>query len=103
MPDLAAAAVLFGSQLAALAALAATAYVLGRLLTRRLMLAPGIERAAVSATVGLAALGHLGLFLGLAGRLTRPALLAALAAVHLLGVISWRDLAADLRAMGSWS
>jgi len=101
MPDLAAAAAFLGSQLAALAALAATAYVLGWLLTRRLPLAPGIERAAVAATVGLAALGHLGLFLGLAGRLTRPALLAALAAVHLLGVISWRDLAADCRAMES--
>src|SRR5262245_14204185 len=81
--------------------LAASAYVAGRLLTRRLPLAPGIERAAVAATVGLAALAHLALALGLAGRLTRPYSIAALAAVHLLAWRSWRDLAADLRAMAS--
>lgn len=98
MNDPVAAAVFFGSQIAVVAALAATAYILGRLLTRRLSMALGIERAAVAVTVGLAALAHLALFLGLAGRLTRPALGAALAAVHLLGIPGWRDLAADLRA-----
>jgi hypothetical protein len=97
MPD-PAVPLFLASQAAAVAALAATAYVLGRLLTRRLPLAPGIERAAVAATVGLAALAHLALFLGLAGRLTRPALAATLAAVHLVSIRSWRDLAADARA-----
>src|SRR5690349_8583080 len=104
MPDLAATAALVGSQAAALAALAATSYVLGRLLTRALPLAPGVERAAVACTVGLAGLADLALFLGLLGHLTRPALAAALATIHLIGLVGlridlrpWRDLAADVR------
>ncbi len=97
MADLPATALFVASQALALALLAAGAYVLGRLLTRRLPLAPGIERAAVAATVGLAALAHVALFLGLVGWLTRSALVAALAAVFVLTLRSWRDLGEDLR------
>ncbi len=98
MTDLAAAAFFFSSQVGLVAGLAATAYVAGRLLGRRLPLAPGIERAAVAVTLGLAALAQLGCLLGLAGWLTRPALAGALAALHLAGFRAWGDLAADARA-----
>jgi len=100
MPEPAATAVFVGSQAAAFAGLAATAYLLGRLLTKRLPLAPGLERAAVAVAAGLAGLAHVGILLGLIGWLTRPAVVAVLAAVLLAGWQGWRELGDDLRAAG---
>lgn len=76
--------------LLAILILAATAYVFGRLLAPR----PGdaVERWAIPMALGLAALSHLGLFLGFAGLLKPIPVLLALAGIHLLGFRVWREL-----------
>ena len=78
------------SFLLAVLILAATAYVLGRLLAPR----PGgaVERWAIPTALGLAAVSHLGLFLGFAGLLKPIPVLLAAALVHLLGLRVWREL-----------
>jgi hypothetical protein len=79
--------------------LAATAAVLGRRLIGTVGVGEGIERWAISTTLGLALLAHLGLLLGLAGWLRPvPVLLAALV-IHLLGLPVWRELARDLAGL----
>jgi hypothetical protein len=78
------------------AALAATAYVLGRLLTGDLE-AP-VERRALPMALGLAMLAHLGLLLGFA-RLLRPVPeLIAVLAIHLCGISLWRRFPAAARS-----
>jgi Dolichyl-phosphate-mannose-protein mannosyltransferase len=85
------------SFLPAVLTLAATAYVLGRLLAPRP--AGAVERWAIPMALGLATLSHLGLFLGFA-RLLRPVpVLLALAAVHLLGLHVWRELLREVGAL----
>jgi 4-amino-4-deoxy-L-arabinose transferase-like glycosyltransferase len=79
----------YGGHLLALALLAATAWVLGCLLSRSLPLA-GVERVVLPAVLGVAGLGYLAFLLGLVHALTRPALLVALAALHLAGWRFWR-------------
>jgi dolichyl-phosphate-mannose-protein mannosyltransferase len=74
--------------------LAATAYVAGRTACLRLALAGAAERWGVATALGLLLLAHLAFLLGLLGLLARGPLLAALAAVHLAGWRSWRELAA---------
>jgi hypothetical protein len=83
----------------ALLALAATAFVLGRLLTGEL--GRPVERWAVPASLGLAALAHLGLLLGLAGLLRPVPVLILLAGIHLLGREVWRGLFRSWRTRGS--
>jgi hypothetical protein len=68
--------------------LAVTAFVLGRLLAGGLD--RPVERWAIPMACGLAALAHLGVLLGLAGLLRSAPVLAALAAIHLLGIPVWR-------------
>jgi len=70
--------------------LAVTAFILGRLLTGELD--RPVERWAVPMACGLAVLAHLGLLLGLAGLLRPAAVVAVLAAIHLLGIPVWRGL-----------
>ncbi len=71
-----------------LGVLAATAFVLGRILTADLDRA--VERWAIPAALGLAGLAHLGFVLGLASLLRPGALLLVLAGIHLLGFRVWR-------------
>jgi hypothetical protein len=87
-----AAALLLGFALA-LAILAVTAFVLGRVLIGKRIgeLDRPVERWAIPTALGLAALAHLGLFLGLAGLLRPAPVLLAAAAVHLLGFRVWRE------------
>ena len=68
--------------------LAATAFVLGRILTGRLDRA--VERWAIPMALGLAGLAHLGFFLGLAGFLRPAVVLLAVAGIHVLGLRAWR-------------
>jgi hypothetical protein len=77
----------------ALAVLAVTAFVLGRILLgkRTGELDRPVERWAVPTALGLAGLAHLGLLLGLAGLLRPAPVLLAAAAVHLLGFRIWRQ------------
>lgn len=94
MPALAqGAALLLGVGLAVLT-LAATAYVLGRILAPR----PGgaVERWAIPAALGLAAIAHLGLLLGFARLLKPVPELLAVAGIHLLGLRVWRELPGEL-------
>jgi hypothetical protein len=70
--------------------LAATAFVLGRLLAGKLERA--VERWAIPTALGLALLAHLGFFLGLAGLLRPVAVLLAVAGIHVLGFRVWRGL-----------
>jgi hypothetical protein len=77
--------------------LAVTAYVLGRLLTGGLD--RPVERWAIPTALGLAALSHLGLLLGLAGQLRPLPVLLAVAAIHLLGIPLWRRLPAAARGV----
>jgi dolichyl-phosphate-mannose-protein mannosyltransferase len=83
----------FLEHVVALVLLAATASAAGRLLSGRLDGSGPAERLAVSAALGLALLAHLLFFLGLLGLLKPCPLLAALAAIHLLGRGVWRELA----------
>ncbi|HEX6864510.1 MAG TPA: phospholipid carrier-dependent glycosyltransferase [Thermoanaerobaculia bacterium] len=76
-------AIFLGLHLLALALLAATAYVAGRLVLRGL---EGLEGIAVSTALGLTLLAHLMLALGALGLLTRTALIVLIVAIHLLGV-----------------
>ncbi len=82
------------SFLPAVLILAATAYVLGRLLAPR----PGgaVERWVVPTALGLAAFSHLGLLLGFAGLLKPVPVLLAFTGIHLLGHRVWRELPGEL-------
>jgi 4-amino-4-deoxy-L-arabinose transferase-like glycosyltransferase len=86
-----------GSHLLALAVLAATAYVAGRLVLRRWIETEGLERFAVSSAFGLVLLAHLGFALGSFGLLSRGPVTAGLAAVHLLGFPVWREMLGEMR------
>lgn len=93
------------SFLPAVLILAATAYILGRLLAPR----PGgniddsiddnIERWAVPMALGLAAICHLGLFLGFARLLKPLPVLLVYSGIHLLGFRVWRELAGEAGAL----
>lgn len=85
------------SFLPAVLILAATAYVLGRLLAPRL--GGAVERWAVPTVLGLAAMAHLGLFLGFAELLKPIPVLLTLAAIHLLGFGVWRELLREVGAL----
>jgi len=65
---------------AALALLAATAWVAGRLATRRWIAMEGLERLAVSTALGLSLLAHAAFALGALGLLTWSALIVLVAA-----------------------
>ncbi len=69
--------------------LAATAFVLGRLLAGTLDRA--VERRAIPMALGLAGLAHLGFFLGLAGLLRPGVVLLVVAVIHVLGFRVWRE------------
>ena len=91
MSDLVAVATI-ARPLAALGILAATAWIVGdALLGARLGRLGAAERWALATTLGLGAIGQGMLLLGLIGLLDRKAVLAAVAAVHLLGWRRWRD------------
>jgi 4-amino-4-deoxy-L-arabinose transferase-like glycosyltransferase len=77
-----------GAAALAVLALAATAFVLGRLLTDELD--RPVERWALPTACGLAVLSHLGLLLGFAGLLRPAPVLLILAAVHLPGFRIWK-------------
>lgn len=80
-----------------LALLAVTAWVAGRLATRRwIEMEDGLERFAVSTALGLTLLAHAAFALAAAGLLTRSMLIALAAAIHLLGIPVWRE------ALGAW-
>ncbi len=86
-----------------LALLAATAFVLGRELTRRLPYRDAGEAAAFSTALGLGALGWLLFLLALAGWLTREAILGLGVAVHLGGFRVWRRAGSRARRLiGGW-
>jgi hypothetical protein len=78
--------------------LAASAYVAGALLTRRMTLSGMVERGAIRMAAGLLALAHLGLALGLLGHLSRGPVLAALGGLHLLGARVWPETWSAVRA-----
>lgn len=82
------------SFLPAVLILTAAAYVLGRLLAPR----PGgaVERWAIPAALGLAALSHLGLLLGFAGLLKPVPVLLVLVGIHLPGFRIWRELSREV-------
>ncbi len=80
-----------------LLALAATAYLLGRLATRRLAFAGRLEREEVSVVLGLALAAHLLLLLGFAGLLRPLPMLLLAAGIHAAGFRAWRELWADRR------
>ena len=82
--------VFYGGHLLAFVLLAATAWVLGRLLLGTLPLAGTWEGVALPAALGVAGLAHLAFLLGLVHLLSRPALLLALAAIHAAGW--WRGI-----------
>lgn len=92
------------SSLLAVLILAVTAYVFGRLLAPR----PGgaVERWAIPTALGLAAISHLGLFLGFAGLLRPLPVLLSLSGIHLLGFRVWRELPREIgitvRQIPSW-
>jgi 4-amino-4-deoxy-L-arabinose transferase-like glycosyltransferase len=81
--------------------LAATAYVLGRTVTRRLLFAGRLERVAVSTALGLALAAHLLLLLGLLGLLKPLPVLLLAVVVHATGIPAWRELWADPRGASS--
>jgi len=80
-------------------ALAATAYVAGRSLTRRLATESAAERFAVSLTLGLAVLAHLGLLLGMLSLLRRGPLIILMIGIHVAGARCWLEAARDVRAV----
>jgi hypothetical protein len=92
-------AVFYGAHLLAFALLAATAWVLGRLLLGSLPLAGTWEQLAVATALGIAGLAHLAFLLGLVHLLSRPALLLALVAIHIAGW--WRGIWGDLPWRGA--
>lgn len=77
-----------GAHLLAFALLAATAWVAGRLVLRRL---EGLEGFAVSTALGLTLLAHAAFALGALGLLNRTALIVLVAGIHLLGLPLWRE------------
>ncbi|HEX6903699.1 MAG TPA: phospholipid carrier-dependent glycosyltransferase [Thermoanaerobaculia bacterium] len=94
------------SWIVAVAALAATAYVLGRRVAGwsklGLSFQDRLERDAVSAALGLALLAHLLLLLGLAGLLRPGPVLLLVAAVHIWGFPVWRERIAEIRPRPVW-
>lgn len=93
MADLLAALVLLAGFTLGVLGLAATAFVLGR----RFVETEGIaERWAVSTSLGLALLAHVGLLLGLVGWLRPVPVLLVAAGIHLLGISAWRELVRHL-------
>ena len=84
-------AAFLGLHLLALALLAATAYVTGRLATRRWLETAGLERLAVCTALGLTILAHLAFVLGSLRLLARGPLIAVVVAIHLLGLPVWRE------------
>lgn len=89
MPEAAqASALLLGTPLAILV-LAATAFVLGRLL------AP-LKGWTIPMILGLAALAHMGLFLGFVGLLKPVPVVLAVSAIHLMGLRIWRESSRDI-------
>lgn len=77
--------VFWGSQLLALLLLAATAWVAGRIATRRLDLGTGWEGFAIPVALGMVVLAQVLLLLGFVGLLSRGSVLGVVVAVHLLG------------------
>jgi hypothetical protein len=80
-----------------LLALAASAWVAGRVALRRMPLTRG-ERLALPVVAGLALLGPLLLLLGFLELLSRGPLLLLLAAVHLAGLGAWKEIVGEARA-----
>ena len=78
------------THLLAFALLAVTAWVAGRLATRRWIAMEGLERLAVPAALGLSLLAHAAFALAALGLLTRSSLIVLAAAIHLLGIPVWR-------------
>jgi len=108
LAKLAPAAAFLTFHLLALFFLTVTAFVTGRLITRRLPAdgdAGGGGDAwggfGVAVAVGLGIWGSLGLLLGFAGLLSRGPLLVALAVVHIAGLGVWREIARGVRSL--WS
>jgi 4-amino-4-deoxy-L-arabinose transferase-like glycosyltransferase len=81
-----------------LALLAVTAWVAGRLATRRWIVMEGLERLAVPTALGLSLLAHAAFALAALGLLTRSSLIVLIAAIHLLGIPVWRE----VRIHRSW-
>ena len=77
-----------GTHLLAFALLAVTAWMAGRLVLRWLQ---GLEGLAVSTALGFSLLAHAAFALGTLGLLSRGAILALVAAIHLLGIPVWRE------------
>ncbi len=73
--------------------LVATAGVAGELLLARSTAVRAAELRALAPALGLVALGNLFGLLGLAGRLTQPAVVAGIVAIHLAGWKTWRRIA----------
>ncbi len=84
-----------------LLALAATAWVLGRLATRQLAFAGRLERGTVSVTLGLALAAHLLLLLGFVGLLRPLPVLLLAVGIHAAGFRVWRELWTDLRGISA--
>ena len=87
----------FVRHLLALAGLTATAWVLGRLLTRRVSFDHAAEAIAVSTSLGLGTFSWLLFMLGLAGWLYPASVLGLALAIHLLGYKVWRGAVRSLR------
>ena len=77
----------WGSQVLALLLLVMTAWVAGRLATRRLDIGTGWEGFAIPAALGLVILAHILLLLGLLGLLSRGSVLGVVGVVCLLGLL----------------
>lgn len=88
-----------GDHLLLLLALAATAWVTGRLALSRFPLDDGAERLAIPLALGLAVLGLLLLGLGLLGLLAPGPLLGLLAVIHLAGLGAWRAVVRTIRTL----
>ncbi|HEV2855805.1 MAG TPA: hypothetical protein VHC97_23660 [Thermoanaerobaculia bacterium] len=85
-----------------LLALAATSYVLGRMILWRLPFASRLERGTVSSALGLALLAHLLLLLGFVELLRPIPVLLLAAAVHAAGIPAWRELWTAVRPRRAW-
>lgn len=88
------------AHLLALAALAATAWAAGSLLTKSLSLEGLAERLALPVTIGLAVLAHLGFLLGSLGLLRKGILIALVVAIHIAAFGAWRAAFAELHVSG---
>ncbi len=87
----------YAGHFAAWLVLAATAFVAGRLVLRRLDFPSGAERVAMAFAVGLGALGQALLFLGIFGWLTAAAVVALVVAVQVAGSGGWREAVGAVR------